>query len=624
MDRPRRPPPAAENTGPGTSTHRHRHRHSHQQQQQQLQQQRHIDSSIAHTTASYNDYLDYDDGAGMEKRVVKRYKTNIGGALSARFSDVFKEGRNGQYYYGKARTAALEAMDSPCLDDVQALVSLYEYTILTNAPSEGWIFLGMMTAMSTLLDLNVDPDDIEKATGVSMSWLEKKRVEDAGTLVLPSILELGFELIIYHVFTSSSFMIINKVLSPPSSTSFLFQSKSNVKPFCNDDIWESLADPSQLQHLYSNQPSKSESVTFVLTQYTFIFRKVMGLNKPVNEDDATGHDTAQTVIDNFVDDGVIEALEDELNDAYAAVPGPGRFPLEVKNFTRGAARFLIESQSLVAREFKEWVLGTVNNPTGADLLPWSDLVVGREPWIYDCVNSVRNDGRGFSGKPNAPSPSTIMSPIDWVFEMWNRTNVGPPWKTVNVNYFYHYCIIMLHHRRLFEIVKVVSEIGGDGFDEEDEEEDVGLRVNTPTSPATTTTTTSPSTLLNEVTGTTVIGETTMRQLNKSFQHCRTSAEHVCVILNSIIEGGSLIGVKSMFVGLLLQTLYQTGLVFAVAAPSTIVSLVMRSTAAREPPRPLEWTHLQRRMITKLDWGDDEEVWQGPDDVMMALAVVVAA
>ncbi|KAJ3302881.1 hypothetical protein HDU76_005450 [Blyttiomyces sp. JEL0837] len=388
----------------------------------------------------------------------------MGAVLSARFSDVYKEGRPAQYYYVKAKEAALEAMDSPCLNDIQALISLYEFTV--------FVF---------------------------------------------------------------SFTNYERVLSPQSSNPPILQAKANVKPLCDDDIWESLADPSQLHHLFykDQQQPKSTSITYALNRFIVLSRKVLGAVKGGSVELVESGEEQDSI--DIIDDKVISGFESVLDDAYADIPGAGRFPLDVKHFTRGATSYLMESQSILAREFQEWVFGYLNRRGVGESqdLPWANLVMERD-------RNQQNEGSGLSGKPNAPLPSTT-SPSDWYFEMWNR-DLGAPWRTVSLQFSYHYQYIILHNRRLFYLVKMLSATVAETGESNDTGGDIPV--------STTTSTPTP----------TCIDFNTMNLLNRSFQLCRASAEHICVFFLSILEGGSSTGVKTMFVGSRFQTVYQAALI----------------------------------------------------------------
>ncbi|KAJ3331367.1 hypothetical protein HDU76_003385 [Blyttiomyces sp. JEL0837] len=431
----------------------------------------------------------------------------LGAALSARYSNVHKTPtRPVQFYYTLARKAVLEVMDDPSLDNLQALIALYECSLISGTSSDGWLLLGMVTGMASLLELNVDPDTIEKSSGIKMPWLIKETRRRC-----------------WHASVA-----LNAMLSPTSSQSALLSSQTLVKPVCSDELWESLADPAQLESQYLNPSPKSGSLINSLNQYLFIFRKAFPKFKTeslVNESQPSfvpyqldPHETAQ-----------ILEMQNEIHAAYAAVPGIGRIPIDVKKFTRGAVMYLLESQSLLAMEFKEWVSGAMTPPssTTSTPLPWLDLLVGREQLLFNSGADL-----GYSGKPGAVSPSTT-SPGEWFFESFHH-KAGPHWKAVAVNYSYHHCMMIVHTRRLFDFVKIFSEMNDDD-------------------------------IVTEA----ILDPTTLSLFDTSFQLCRASAEHVFVITTSILTAGASTGVKNMFAGFRLQTIYQAALVI-------IMLLVSRS------------------------------------------------
>ncbi|KAJ3313623.1 hypothetical protein HDU76_002594, partial [Blyttiomyces sp. JEL0837] len=240
----------------------------------------------------------------------------LGAVLTAKLSGEVMIRRPVLEYYYRARKEVLEAVENPSLESLQGLLALYECSMISGVISSGWMLLGMATRMAMLLQLNVDPDDIEEETGEKMFWVEKET----------------------RRLLATAFARIPQL------------EQSNVKSLCSDDIWESLEDPARLEHLFYNPQPESTSLINTFFQFAFLLRKIFTtVFKP---DDTAGASYSSPTMDEAAR---ILSIQNELHSIYVRIPGAGRIPLDVSKFTRGCARNLINSQTPLAQEFKEWI-----------------------------------------------------------------------------------------------------------------------------------------------------------------------------------------------------------------------------------------------------------------------------
>ncbi|KAJ3313410.1 hypothetical protein HDU76_002637, partial [Blyttiomyces sp. JEL0837] len=426
----------------------------------------------------------------------------LGAVLTARFCSEVMMRRPAVDYYHRARKEALEAMENPSLESLQGLLALYECSMVSGMISGGWMLLGMATRMAMLLQLNVDPDEIEEASGEKMPWVikETRRRCWHACSALDSLLATAF-------------------------TRFPQLTQSNVKLLCSDDIWESLSDPAQLEHLFYNPPPESSSLVNNFFQLIFLFRKIFTtVFKSSNPAGANNSTPATFTVD---ETARILTIQNELHSVYIGIPGVGRIPLDVTKFTRGCARNLINSQTPLAQEFKEWI-----PKDGIGSLAWGDLLVGKE-WIFEQGNQGSN-AFGFRSKCGAVSTTT--SPEDWFFEMWNRDEL-PPWKAIGVNYSYHHCVILLHNRRLFGFVKMLAELKSQ--DSSAVESSAGFSLDL----------------------------ITLESIDMAFQSCRNSAEHICIITRCILDSITSTNVQNVFPSFTMQALFHSSLVLVMLIAS---------------------------------------------------------
>ncbi|KAJ3331676.1 hypothetical protein HDU76_002521 [Blyttiomyces sp. JEL0837] len=420
----------------------------------------------------------------------------LGALLTARFYHPHLTKRPALEYYNRARKEAMDCIDHPSLENMQALLTLFECSMLCGKLSGGYMLLGMATRMAMLLQLHVDPDELERINGEKIPWVTKeiRRRCWHACCAMDSVLSTTF-------------------------TRFPHLIQSNVKPLCSDELWESLVEPSKLEFEFYNPTPGSGSCFNSYCHFAIIFRKVF--TTVFRTTNPAGANILTPATFTAEETARISAIQEEAYVAYTQIPNSGRFALDVAKFTRGAAAYLIESQSPIAKEFKSWLVVALNSQDRRERLPWPDLVVGKEALIYD----VLGVGGGSMSSGTTATTTITTSPEEWFFENWNRSD-GPPWKALMVQLMYHNCIIFLQNRRLFGFVELLagmeSGVGTDTYTGWD--------------------------------------SVKMESFQMAFQQCRLSAEYISIMVLSVLEATSATGVKNMFPGFMMQSLFHSALI----------------------------------------------------------------
>ncbi|KAI9323965.1 hypothetical protein DFJ73DRAFT_966702 [Zopfochytrium polystomum] len=119
------------------------------------------------------------------------------------------------YYYEFARSRALDACDSPSLENMQALLILAELSIQLGRFSVGRLLFSFAGRMTQLLELDTDPDDLPR----SFTPVEKETRRRCWWMCY---------------FLESYVAAISHQPSPPNRSTV-------IKPICLDEVWRSNA-----------------------------------------------------------------------------------------------------------------------------------------------------------------------------------------------------------------------------------------------------------------------------------------------------------------------------------------------------------------------------------------------
>ncbi|KAJ3287178.1 hypothetical protein HDU76_007864, partial [Blyttiomyces sp. JEL0837] len=137
-------------------------------------------------------------------------------------------------YYELARNFALEALERPSLQNLQALLLMSTVSAYINKQSAGWMFLGMACRMALLMRLNCDPDNAplesnDPSYSAPLDWVEAETRR-----------RLGWACFLRDKIHSSF----------ADRSTFFGKVPIDLKPVCPEHIWESMVDPSILSQTH--------------------------------------------------------------------------------------------------------------------------------------------------------------------------------------------------------------------------------------------------------------------------------------------------------------------------------------------------------------------------------------
>ncbi|KAI9355720.1 hypothetical protein DFJ73DRAFT_256070 [Zopfochytrium polystomum] len=139
-----------------------------------------------------------------------------------------------EWYYERALSLTVSAMDAPTIETFQSLMLLIEVASATGLRSTWWGRVRLAASLAITLNLNIDPDLLPPSELAEGTWLEKetrRRCWWAFYLVERTLADTFFQ----------ASLISNNICS--------------VQPMCSDEVWFSPKDPASLEHLYESTRS---------------------------------------------------------------------------------------------------------------------------------------------------------------------------------------------------------------------------------------------------------------------------------------------------------------------------------------------------------------------------------
>ncbi|KAJ3328387.1 hypothetical protein HDU76_010055 [Blyttiomyces sp. JEL0837] len=344
-------------------------------------------------------------------------------------------------------------------------------------------------------------------------YYERARANAMVSAEIPSIEHLqGLMMLFWYTYKS---FVYSPVVATALSRSPHLTPNHQVKPLCDDKLWESLQDPHLLESEYYNPKPNSESPSNSICDLIHILRKVYDPSVIVSGATAFVDISPQSMQEDAMRRSGIQL---ELESYLSSLPESVKIPLDVNMFSRGVAVRILESPvSAVFKDFRNWTALELKEGT----LKWGDIFEGEhgiELLSYLIENRPSSERLGKAGNEVGK-----MKPSEWYFEMCNRVE-GPPWTTILIHVLYHTCVIMLHQQKLFKFVQLLGAY---------HESLMNQRESSSTPSPTRSSPTKFSPLLQNA-----FRHPDIDSLKQSFHECRIAAEHIAVILSSIINATS--------------------------------------------------------------------------------------
>ncbi|KAJ3324187.1 hypothetical protein HDU76_013460 [Blyttiomyces sp. JEL0837] len=160
-----------------------------------------------------------------------------------------------------ARSYLSSYIDEPHIHAVQGLLTMVMCSAATNRNSAANMYLGMLTRMALILELNIDPDDYEKIHNVQLPWYEKESRRRTWWAVF-----------------SLDRSIAGIANQPPLLKSYSDQA---VKDPANDDLWESLqpVDSINLSLVSQSRPSSKIPLFRVFWNILELFSRIISFSR---------------------------------------------------------------------------------------------------------------------------------------------------------------------------------------------------------------------------------------------------------------------------------------------------------------------------------------------------------
>ncbi|KAJ3292770.1 hypothetical protein HDU76_007133, partial [Blyttiomyces sp. JEL0837] len=309
---------------------------------------------------------------GELRRLINRLTVAAAGALVG--SELPLPKKDAMWYYSRARSISSEAVETPSIETLQALIILAFTSAYTGKTSAAWMILGMGCRMALLLKLNIDPDHDGSLQIDPSDWVEKETRR-----------RLWW-----------SCYVLDRIVSVMSNrTPFFDKSEVSVKHFCNEDLWESLKLPSQLESQYYNPTNESCNPAHYLVRLADIFQRVVNFagQGPAAKPNRTRAESSMMVIANLLN------MESDSTPVIMTNP---------------ASRHKLSVQELQYQSLR------------SELTDWSDTI--------------------------HPSLRIVMSD-EWFFEVMNDP-VGPPWRTFLLHFLYFASLCMLNRPKMLMYLRL--------------------------------------------------------------------------------------------------------------------------------------------------------------------------
>ncbi|KAJ1549244.1 hypothetical protein HK405_007234 [Cladochytrium tenue] len=154
-----------------------------------------------------------------------------------------------KWYFDRSIALTSEAVEKPSLERLQAVLILVTLESKLGNINKRWQRSGIAANMALALQLDIDPDQIEKSLGLQMSWVEKETRRRCWW---------------------ACFLIEHDFAFNTGRASFLKFKDIAVEYPCRDDVWLSIEDPQRLA-VYSVDPNNH---TAFLAQLLMLLREI--------------------------------------------------------------------------------------------------------------------------------------------------------------------------------------------------------------------------------------------------------------------------------------------------------------------------------------------------------------